>query len=1011
MGVSAESRQYNGAAMRGLAARLNLQFIELTAAGVLILAGASFNIQGHTGRTGVLVMVGGMLAVAAGILHARWRWAVGLFIASIAVVVGPLPLEIHALREAGPAIGLNILGLAALMLGGTLGSLAYRHVLHEKEMRLESLEDLNYKLEEQHRIFLAATEEPTFLATDMEARARSAAEALGASFCAYYLATPDGKQFAPEGGGYGFEHVRPTPAQRGRADGLLGTIEAGQEFYTEERRDLSPLFRFFPPDFRILNALCAPIKVGDRVEGFILVGDKDPEFSEDDRRLVRTLATRAGIAFANVNAMELSQKEAGRYALLNELVREASGLTVDNALELVLQRGRELIDYEAGRVAVFQSDGTYHMATGSQVPAPIAGSPLEAVHREGRTVLRRATAADGLFSGLQLSEGAAASEAFVPIRGKGELFGALCLGRRGTAGFTDEDAATLEELGAIAGLAVENSRIVESYAGQATKLDSALDVLGEVSRALTVTGEGRRALEQEALKAAMRITGTEHGFLTRVAAEGNQRISTVWGFPREVGNLHVNAGQGIVGAVMLSSAPVALPDASDSFEMSSPPDLAELGLHGALCVPMLFEGRVEGTISVFSTSRREWTEDDIRPLSALGSNLWNSLKTAETLEASKKLNWELSNLHEGLRAVTSTLQLDEVLEEVLGWVAKASEAQIGCIALQEDGRLQLVGSYGSERETVERLALGLGGEICMDVMSSGEPAMDHMETDSASAMGTPLEPRAVMCVPLMLREQPIGVIFLANYVAGRQFTADHRKLVVALAAQAAVAIDNARLIKDREAVFLGALTALAQTVDERDPYTAGHSQRVTEYSLVIARHMGYAPGDEAAWQRLRQGTLLHDIGKIGIPDEILRKSDRLTPDEFDVMKRHPIAGYDILKNVKLLTDELVIVRSHHERYDGKGYPDGKRGDDLPLYAWIVSAADAFDAMTSDRPYRRALSLEMALSEITGGAGTHFHPLVAQAVAEAVEQGVLKVITSQSLYADAPVVGAFENPVR
>jgi HD-GYP domain-containing protein (c-di-GMP phosphodiesterase class II) len=127
------------------------------------------------------------------------------------------------------------------------------------------------------------------------------------------------------------------------------------------------------------------------------------------------------------------------------------------------------------------------------------------------------------------------------------------------------------------------------------------------------------------------------------------------------------------------------------------------------------------------------------------------------------------------------------------------------------------------------------------------------------------------------------------------------------------------------------------------------------------------------------------------------------------MKEHPVAGFNILSGLKMLTDELVIVRSHHERYDGKGYPDRIKGSELPLYAWIVSAADAIDAMTSDRPYRRGMSMQVAVDQVRAGAGTHFHPDVAEAVLDAVANGSLKVITAKSMYADAPAVGAFENP--
>jgi HD-GYP domain-containing protein (c-di-GMP phosphodiesterase class II) len=253
-------------------------------------------------------------------------------------------------------------------------------------------------------------------------------------------------------------------------------------------------------------------------------------------------------------------------------------------------------------------------------------------------------------------------------------------------------------------------------------------------------------------------------------------------------------------------------------------------------------------------------------------------------------------------------------------------------------------------------------------------------------------------------------LFLANYQVGHAFTPDHRNLVTELATQAAVAIDNARLFKDREEVMLAALEALANAVDARDPYTAGHSERVTQYALMIARQMHYSPHDQQAWVRLERGGRMHDIGKIGVPDAILQKTGKLTEEEFAKMRDHTTVGFNILSSLRMLTDELVIVRSHHERFDGKGYPDRKKGDELPIFAWIVGAADAIDAMTSDRPYRRGMPLHVAVDQVRAGAGTHFHPDVVEAVLDAVQSGSMKLIPQVSLYKDAPVMGAFENPV-
>lgn len=561
----------------------------------------------------------------------------------------------------------------------------------------------------------------------------------------------------------------------------------------------------------------------------------------------------------------------------------------------------------------------------------------------------------------------------------------------------------------MAGVAVENSRILATVTGQASKLDTALDALGEISQALTTVTEGSRVLEQKTLETAARVTGASAGLLTRTGPQGTQRVIMSLGFPAEVDRIEFANGQGIVGAVMLSQAVTALADTSTSFDLSSPPDLQSYGLRAALCTPMLEDGKLWGTLSVFDVKAREWTLDDQRVLATLGNQGVVAVRNAELYDDNQRSIWELKNLQEALQAATSTLDLNQVLQQVLAGAAKASSAQIGCLALEDSGRLVLKGGFGTDAKTAENLALhGVGGDICRDVMTSGQPLMEAMRVKPGS--DSPLNPRAVLCVPITLRGKPLGVVFLANYQAGRVFSEDHRNLVTELATQAAVAIENATLFRDRQDAIFQSLVALANASDARDRYTAGHSQRVTQYALMIARQMKYSPKDNDAWVRLERGVRIHDIGKIGVPDAVLAKPGKLTDEEFELMKAHTTIGFNILRDLKMLTDELVIVLSHHERYDGKGYPERKKGDELPIFAWIASAADAIDAMTSDRPYRKGMSLEVAIDQVRQGAGTHFHPDVAEAVLDATRNGTLTIIEQESLYKDAPAVGAFENPV-
>jgi len=184
------------------------------------------------------------------------------------------------------------------------------------------------------------------------------------------------------------------------------------------------------------------------------------------------------------------------------------------------------------------------------------------------------------------------------------------------------------------------------------------------------------------------------------------------------------------------------------------------------------------------------------------------------------------------------------------------------------------------------------------------------------------------------------------------------------------------LLERTRTSYLSTIASLARTIEAKDPYTGGHTERVGEYAQMLARELGFAEDDLEA---VEVGAIVHDIGKIGIPDRILLKPGRLDAEEFAEMRRHPEISSYILEELDLPQIVYDMARNHHERFDGNGYPDGLAGEEIPLAARVLTVADAFDAMTSDRPYRRAMSVEEALAEIRNGAGTQFCPAVAEAL--------------------------------
>jgi len=265
--------------------------------------------------------------------------------------------------------------------------------------------------------------------------------------------------------------------------------------------------------------------------------------------------------------------------------------------------------------------------------------------------------------------------------------------------------------------------------------------------------------------------------------------------------------------------------------------------------------------------------------------------------------------------------------------------------------------------------------------------------------------KAHICVPCYFKRDLLGVLILGEKLSGEKFSRDEMRFFVTLANDAAMALTNAQLIENLQQrvdeikdlcnrehrIFIHTAIALAAAIDARDPYTHGHTERVTNYCLAVARELEGVP-DIEDYNNFREtlhiAALLHDVGKIGIPDHILNKTGKLTPEEYEEVKKHPVIGAMIIHPIKELGDVVKEVRHHQESYDGSGYPDGLKGIEIPFIARIIAVADAFDAITTDRPYRAKKSPEEAIKELKRFSGNQFDPVVVSALILAYEKGNL-----------------------
>jgi len=322
---------------------------------------------------------------------------------------------------------------------------------------------------------------------------------------------------------------------------------------------------------------------------------------------------------------------------------------------------------------------------------------------------------------------------------------------------------------------------------------------------------------------------------------------------------------------------------------------------------------------------------------------------------------------------------EELLHQILNDAVSTLDAQRGAIVLAEgpNGPLKLRALASGHSQIPSRP--GFSQNLAQRSFTQGESVLCSSVDEDPDLVGARSIAEgtmaSVLCVLLRTPRRKLGILHLDRGPMQEPFTKDELHLADAMAAHVSAGIECALLLKQQKELFLATINMLAQAVELRDDYTGGHTARVTEYSLLLGEKLELPPEE---LHLIRVGTPLHDIGKIGIDDAILRKPGKLTPAEFDIMKAHTTKGAKILEQVPGMQKVIPIVKSHHERWDGQGYPDELKGDQIPRLARIVAVADAFDAMTSDRPYRKGLSADVAFDEVEKQVGKQFDPEFARA---------------------------------
>lgn len=336
--------------------------------------------------------------------------------------------------------------------------------------------------------------------------------------------------------------------------------------------------------------------------------------------------------------------------------------------------------------------------------------------------------------------------------------------------------------------------------------------------------------------------------------------------------------------------------------------------------------------------------------------------------------------------LNSTLELNQVLDLIIAKAIEMLECEAGSILLynKEKDCLDFAASTSADSRTLAGIPIPLSDSLAGTIFSKNTPlVVNNVDKDirhnASVAAQINFRTHSLLGVPMRIQDRTTGVLEALNKKEGT-FTEEDEKILTAIASQAAVAIENAQLVKALQESYESTLEGWATALDLRDKETEGHSQRVTALTVQLARAIGMSREQLTS---LRQGALLHDIGKMGVPDRILHKEGPLTDEEKDIMHRHPANAYQMLCRIAYLRCALDIPYCHHERWDGTGYPRGLKGEEIPLAARIFSIVDVWDALRSDRPYRKAWPVEKTIDYIQSQSGKIFDPSIVESFVKAI----------------------------
>lgn len=779
--------------------------------------------------------------------------------------------------------------------------------------------------------------------------------------------------------------VANTPIALGQ--GITGRVaETGKPLRLDDARNHPD---YLDLDKKTLSELCVPMKIGERVIGVINTESRElSHFTEDDERLLTTLAGQLATGIERLRKSSAERRRTHQLAVLNELTNRMSGVLEREKLFQIIvdclhrrmgyaSTDISRVDDETQTYIIEAAAGDYSSEHSTRLgySQPFGTGLLGLAAGTGELVVANdAKAHPSFFAADGFPE--ISSELVIPIKIYKKVYALLNIESSKQNAFDDYEVAAFSTLGDQISLSLESIHLFESTKRQLQELT----ILHAIAQA-AVNAKSEDELVERATEVIGAMLYTDKfGFLLMAPEQDKLNVHPSYRGIDHTAPSTVALSQGITGKVASTRQAIRVPDVyKEPSYMRVDPEI-----RSEICVPILgTNNEVLGVINAESSRLNAFTDADLRLLNTIASQTGTALIKLRLFEAEREQRGQAETLREVAAILGSAADRASVLNLILEQLKRVVPFDSASVQLVRGENLVIHAVAGMLPSSQVGFELSIKDDKFAHPLLFEQRTILHEDiSQHPDWMQIPgaEQVKSWIGAPLIARGNCIGVLTIDGYTA-KQFSQADADLVSSFAIHAGIALENVRLFEEAQDAYLQTVSALASAIDVRDTYTSGHSQRLVDLAVETGRLLGCTP-DELV--DIKWGALLHDIGKIGVPDEILRKPSSLEQAELEIMRQHPEIGARIVEPVRNLATVAPIIRAHQERYDGSGYPDGLKGEQIPKIARIISVADAYVAMTDERVYREARSKEEAVAELKRCSGTQFDPHVVDAFLQALD---------------------------